>query len=187
MQIFLAIILGGLFGFALNRVGATNPKNIINMLRLTDLTLMKTILFAIGTASLVLFIGLELGLFNIGHLSVKATYWGVLIGGVLLGTGFAIAGYCPGTSLTAIVAGRYDAIIFVIGGLLGAFAFSLSYDWFKQTGLMDSVKMTLADTGVEAYTGIFTFAPGWLVAVVLAAILIAVAVFLPKQLIKSAK
>ncbi len=187
MQIFLAIILGGLFGFALNKIGATNPKNIINMLRFTDLTLMKTILFAIGTASLVLFIGLELGIFEIGHLSVKATYWGVLIGGALLGVGFAIAGYCPGTSLSAIVAGRYDAIIFVVGGLLGAFAFSLSYDWFKQSGLMDSAKMTLANTGVDAYTSMFNFAPGWLVAIILAAIFIVIAIFLPKQLVKSTK
>jgi hypothetical protein len=48
MDIVLAIILGIFFGFALQRVGATNPQNIINMLRLKDLHLMKAIFFAIG-------------------------------------------------------------------------------------------------------------------------------------------
>ena len=45
--VVLAIILGMFFGFALQRVGATNPQNIINMLRLKDLHLMKAIFFAI--------------------------------------------------------------------------------------------------------------------------------------------
>lgn len=185
MTIFLAIVLGGFFGFALNRVGATNPQNIINMLRLTDTSLMKTILFAVGIASLILFIGLSLGLFDASHLSVKASYWGVLIGGAMLGLGFAIAGYCPGTSLSAMATGRIDALIFVVGGLVGAFAYTLSYDWFKAAGLLQSAKLTLADTGVAKYTSMLNFAPGWVIASVLALLLIAVAVALPKRIIKT--
>jgi F0F1-type ATP synthase assembly protein I len=46
--IILAIVIGAAFGFALDRVGATNPGYIISMLRLGNLHLMKTILLAIG-------------------------------------------------------------------------------------------------------------------------------------------
>ena len=99
MEIILAILLGTLFGFVLHRVGASNPENIINMLRLKDLHLMKAILLAIGVASSILFVGLATGFINPSHISIKASYWGVLVGGMILGTGWAIAGYCPGTGV----------------------------------------------------------------------------------------
>ena len=51
MNIFLALLIGGLFGFALDRVRASNPNYIISMLKLENLYLMKAILFAIGFAS----------------------------------------------------------------------------------------------------------------------------------------
>ncbi len=76
MNIFLAIIFGTLFGFILHRVGATNPHLIINMLRLKDFHLMKTILLGISIASLLLFIGLAIGIVDSSHLSVKTSYWG---------------------------------------------------------------------------------------------------------------
>ena len=104
MNFTLAIILGIAFGFALDRAQATNPQKIINMLRLKHFHLMKVILFAIGFSSLILFVLLALNIVDVGHLSVKTSYTGVLVGGAILGIGFAIGGYCPGTCIVA--AGR---------------------------------------------------------------------------------
>ena len=188
MEIILAIIIGTAFGFVLNRIGATNPQNIINMLRLTDLHLMKTILFGIGFASLLLFTGLSLGVLDAGNLSVKTAYLGVVVGGVLLGVGFAVAGYCPGTGLAAAATGRRDALFFAIGGLLGAFVYTLHYEAISKTGLLDNIfggKVTLADTGVEGYTTFLPFAPGWVIAGVLAILLMVIATILPKSLCAS--
>src|SRR5680860_151009 len=139
MEITLAILIGAAFGFVLDRVGATNPNYIIRMLNLSDLHLMKTIVAAIGVASILLFAGLLLGLVDPGHLSVKAAYLGVFIGGLLLGLGFAVAGYCPGTGLTALATGRTDALFFVIGGLVGAGAYMLTYAGIAETGLLESI------------------------------------------------
>lgn len=47
-----------------------------------------------------------------GHLCVKSSYFGVIIGGVIMGIGFAVAGYCPGTGLTALADGRKHALFF---------------------------------------------------------------------------
>ena len=51
MNILLAVILGGLFGFALYFAGASHPKKLVSMLKLQDISLMKIILFAIGPVS----------------------------------------------------------------------------------------------------------------------------------------
>ncbi|MCV6627046.1 MAG: hypothetical protein OIF38_13165, partial [Cellvibrionaceae bacterium] len=87
MKIVLAIVLGTLFGFVLQRVGATDSRVIWGMLTLKDLRLAKTILFAIGVSSFLMFLGIQLGMIDGGHMSVKSAYYGVLIGGVLLGLG----------------------------------------------------------------------------------------------------
>src|SRR5690606_34350788 len=130
MKILSAIILGGLFGFALYKSGASNLKKLLATLRLEDLSLMKTILFGIGFASILLSLASLVGLFNIGHLSIKTTHLGVIIGGLIFGIGFGAAGTCPGTCVAAAGSdGVKKAISAVIGGLLGAFVFSLSYGW----------------------------------------------------------
>jgi len=166
MQILLAILIGAAFGFVLDRVGATNPNYIIKMLNLTDLHLMKTILAGIGVASILMFAGLSIGLVDPGHLSVKAAYGGVFLGGILLGLGFAISGYCPGTGLTAMATGRIDALVFVIGGLVGAAAYMLTYSAFAGTALLEEIaggKSTLGPVSGTEYPALLNVMPGeWL-------------------------
>ena len=100
---------------------------------------MKTILMGIGVASILMFGGLLLGIVDPGHLSVKAAYGSVFIGGLLLGLGFAVAGYCPGTGLTAMATGRIDALMFLIGGLVGAGVYMLTYGSITGTPLLDNI------------------------------------------------
>ena len=50
-SLILAIVIGGAFGAVLDRVGATSPDWIGKMLNLTNLSLMKAIILAIGTGS----------------------------------------------------------------------------------------------------------------------------------------
>ena len=184
MNIILAIILGMFFGFALQRVGATNPQNIINMLRLKDLHLMKAILFAIGVSSTLLFLLMNMGIIDSGHLSVKSSYFGVVIGGLLLGLGFAIAGYCPGTAFSALADGRKDALIFVFGGLLGALLYTLVYGSIKETWLFDKIaggKVMLA-TGSEKFEPLLPMIPGTVLAATIGIIFMLIAWKLPKTI-----
>jgi hypothetical protein len=183
--IILAIVLGAAFGFALDRVGATNPGYIIRMLNLSNLHLMKTILAGIGVASVLTFGGLLLGLVDAGNLSVKDAYIGVLIGGILLGLGFAVAGYCPGTGLTAMATGRLDALFFVIGGLAGAGAYMLSYGWVSTTGLLDKIvggKTTLGPIGGTDYPALFSGLSGEVFGLLAGAAFIVIAWLLPKRI-----
>ena len=159
MNIFLALLIGGFFGFALDRVRASNPNYIVSMLKLENLYLMKVILFAIGFASTLMFLGQILGIIEIGHISVKASYFGVVLGGIILWIVWAVSGYCPGTGIAAAASCRIDAITFILGGLLGAFVYMLLYDLLIDSAIMNSFlggKVTLGTIPGSKFEGIFT-------------------------------
>jgi hypothetical protein len=183
--LILAIVIGGAFGFVLDRIGATNPNFIIGMLRLSNLHLMKTIFLAIGTASVLLYLGLMLGLVDPGHLDVKGAYIGVFIGGLLLGLGFAIAGYCPGTGLASAATGRWDGVTFALGGLVGAGAYVATYAWVKSTGVLDPIlggEATLGPIAGTKYPAMVEGIPGEWLGLVLGVLFIVVAAALPGRL-----
>lgn len=185
MKIILAILLGGFFGFALSYVGATGFKNILKMLRLEDLSLAKIILFAIGFSSILLSITGMLGIFDISHLSVKSMNLGVIVGGLLFGVAFGAVGTCPGTCVGAVGSnGIKKAISAILGGLVGAFAFSMSYGYFKRIGLFETLnmgKLTLFNIS-EKYPSVFNI--GFIGLLIVGAIFIIMAYIIPKSIIK---
>ena len=185
-SLILALVIGGLFGFTLDRVGATNPGYIIRMLNLSNLHLLKTIMLAIGTASILMFAGILVGFVDVGNMSVKTAYIGVFIGGLMLGAGFAIAGYCPGTSVTAAATGRKDAIFFVLGGLAGAGAYMIAYAGVKSTGILDKIaggKSTLGAIDGSDYPSLIDGLSGEMVGIVLGIAFIAIAALAPSKVL----
>lgn len=183
-SIVLAIVIGGVFGFVLDRIGATNPTVIGRMLNLTNLSLAKAILLAIGTGSVLMFGGQMLGLVDVGHMSVKATEIGVFIGGLMLGAGWALAGFCPGTGVVAAGTGRKDALFFVAGGLLGAAAYMVTYPSWKASGVLDAIaggKVTLGTVPGSKFDGL-TALPGDILGIVLGLGFVALAFALPERL-----
>lgn len=185
MNIILSIILGGLFGFALYFTGASHPKKLLAMLRLKDISLMKIILFAIGLSSILLFAANALGIFDSSHLNVKTTNLGVLIGGLIFGFGFGWIGSCPGTCVAASGSdGIKKALMTVLGGLVGAFAFSVTYSFWKSVGIfgaMDLGKMTLFDLS-ETYPALFNI--GFSGLLITGLVFMALAIALPNHLRK---
>jgi hypothetical protein len=184
MQILLAIVIGAAFGAVLDRVGATNPNVITGMLTLRRVRLMKTILLAIGTGSILMFAGQMTGFVDVGHMSVKTAYVGVFIGGLMLGAGWAASGFCPGTGVCAAASGRKDALFFIAGGLLGAAAYMVTYPSWKASGLLDKVlggKVTLGTVPGSKFDGLFAMS-GDILGIVLGAVFVLVAFVLPETL-----
>ncbi len=183
MEIIKAILLGFLFGFVLQKIGAANPQKIIDMLRLRDFHLMKAIFLGIGISSLGLFGMMAAGIIDPSHISVKSSYIGVIVGGLLLGAGWAISGFCPGTGVVAAGSGRGDSMFFILGGLTGAFLFTLSYASLKETFLFNKLggKITLVATGNEKFASLLPSAPAIAVAGGIAVAFIAIAMLLPAK------
>ena len=121
----LGFFVGGLFGAALLLSGLALPDKIIGTLRLKDFHAFRVI----GVFLIVGILGVWfLDMAGIAHHSIKpANLLSNLIGGALLGIGFGLTGYCPGTGLAAAATGRLDALVTVIGMLFGALAFILLY------------------------------------------------------------
>lgn len=180
MSVGLAIFFGGLFGFVLQKVGATNSNNIIGMLRLQHFHLMKAIFFAIGISSLGLFTLIGIGALDVGNLSVKSSYIGVIIGGTIFGIGWAMASFCPGTGIAALGTGSKKAIFYVLGGLVGAFIFMLIYGFLENTFLFKELggKITIAQT--SKYASLLEI-PGIVLAGILGLAFVALAFLLPNK------
>ena len=185
MKLLLAILLGGFFGYALYKVQATNPKKLLAMLRLEDLHLAKVILFAIGFASVLLSIAHAIGIFDITHLSVKTINLGVISGGIIFGLGFGYAGTCPGTCVGAFGTNNFKkGLSAIIGGLIGALAFTLSYGYLDNLGLIsgfDLGKLTLFNISPE-YPSLFNI--GYMGLFITGLLFMLVAYMLPKSILK---
>lgn len=119
------LVIGFLFGGGLFLAGLADPDKIIGTLRLKDFHAMRVIALFVIVGMVGVWV---LDLAGVGNFSVKsAAVVGVLIGGGLLGIGFGLTGYCPGTGLACAAAGRLDAAVSIAGMLAGALVFILIY------------------------------------------------------------
>ena len=121
----IGFAVGVLFGAGLLLGGLADPDKIIGTLRLKDFHALRTIAVFVLVGMLGTWI---LDLFGLAHISPKpAAMLGVLSGGALLGIGFGLTGYCPGTGLACAASGRIDALVTVLGMFLGALVFIWIY------------------------------------------------------------
>lgn len=128
--IIFGLLTGIAFGIILQRVGASSFEMIVNMLRLKDLTVMKFFFLAIGVGSLGIYLTESLG--GTVHIGIAPLYLiGITVGGLIFGVGWAVSGYCPGTSLVALGEGKTDAAVTIFGGLVGALTLALTWGWIE--------------------------------------------------------
>ena len=128
VSLVIAFVIGLGFGFFLERAGFGSAKKLTAQFYLTDMTVFKVMFTAIVTAMLGLFYLSWAGLVDMSLVYLTPTYLlPQVIGGLLLGFGFVIGGYCPGTSVVAVATGRIDAIVFLVGITAGIFAFGEAF------------------------------------------------------------
>lgn len=129
--LIIGFLIGCAFGAILYLGGATSYRRILGTLRLKDMWIIKLMGTAIGVGTLGIYL-LDLG--GLANMSIKPAYiWGVALGGIIFGIGWAVSGFCPGTCVVGAAEGKKDAMMTVAGGLVGALLFSLAFPYIKES------------------------------------------------------
>lgn len=127
---FIAIFfLGLLFGFFLERAGFGSSRKLTSIFYFRDWSVLRVMFTAIVVAMIGLLYLTGIGWMDGEAVTVKETILGAqIVGGLLLGAGFIIGGYCPGTSAVAAASGKLDAFAYIGGMFAGTFLFTAVYD-----------------------------------------------------------
>jgi len=171
MSFFTAIIIGVamgiVFGFALEKSRVFEPGMIVGQMQLHNFIMLKVFLTAVATRAVLLACMHGFGLIKLAPKA--ALYAADIAGGAILGGGIALAGACPGTVLAQVGVGYRDAIFTLVGGLVGAVAYSYAEPALSGTFLGSGAgKLVLSDVlGIPYWTGALALA------VLCAAILVA--------------
>ena len=160
----VAILIGFCFGFVLERAGFGNARNLAAQFYLYNMRVLKVMFTAIITAMVLVFLTSAVGLLDFELAYVPPTYlWPGVLGGLLLGVGFIVGGYCPGTSLVSMATLKTDGAIFAGGVVTGSLLFGpivtipAVWNFWNNSGNLG--RLTWADVlGIDA---------GWIVLAVL--------------------
>lgn len=163
------LLSGILFGYVLEGAGFGSPRKLTAQFRLSDWAVVKVMFTAVVVCAIGLWLAELAGFVRPNGVFVPTVYfWAIAAGGLLIGAGFAIGGYCPGTSAVGMASGRWDAVVFIVGMVVGTAIFAVLFDPLEA--------FYLAGKGADGQTLMgLTGLPEWLILAVLA--LAAVAVF----------
>ena len=128
LNYIIALIVGIGFGFALEQAGFASTKKLVGLFYGYDFTVLRVFFTAGITAMVGVLVLNHVGLLDISIIYINPTFlWSALIGGGIMGFGFIIGGFCPGTSACAAATGRVDGMAFLFGSVIGIFAFAEGY------------------------------------------------------------
>lgn len=164
----LGLLTGIAFGFLLQKGRVLRFDKQVGAMLLKDMTILKFMLSAIIVGMIGIYFLNDIGFIELKHKTMNIG--AIIVGGGLFGLGWAVMGYCPGTSIGAIGEGRWHAVWAVLGMITGAAFFAELYPFFKRTVLawLDWGKVSLSDvTGLNhwilivaltaLYIGLFMF------------------------------
>lgn len=157
----IALLIGLAFGYILEASGFSSSRKLVGVFYGYDFVVIRVFMTAVSVAMITLLYLDYLGFLDFSLLYVVPTYLTPqIVGSIIMGIGFLMGGFCPGTSLTAVAIGKIDGIVFTGGIWLGILGFSEAYPYiedFNNSGYMGNI--TIMDQfGISPYTFAFGFA-----------------------------
>ena len=142
----LFTLIGIGFGFTLEGAGFGRAPVLAAQFYGSNMRVLKVMFTAILTALVGMTVLAGFGVLDLNALYVPETFLlPQLVAGLMLGAGFVISGYCPGTSVVATASGNLDGLFAFLGVIAGSLAFGLVYpdvEGFYNSGGMGSFRLT---------------------------------------------
>ena len=118
------VTIGFAFGFILESSGFGDSRLLAAQFYFRELQVLKVMFTAIVVAMILIFWSTALGLLDYDEIWVNPTYlWPGIVGGLIMGAGFILGGYCPGTSLVSVATLKLDGVFFFLGHVTGIIIF----------------------------------------------------------------
>jgi rhodanese-related sulfurtransferase len=131
-EFLVYLLIGFAFGYVLEISGFGHSPKLAAQFYFKELTVLKVMFTAIVVAMVLVFISTAVGLLDYNLVYVNPTYlWPGIVGGLIMGVGFILGGFCPGTSLVAAATAKIDGIFFVLGGLFGIYLFGETVGFYE--------------------------------------------------------
>ncbi len=164
-----SVLIGLAFGFWLERAGFGSSRKLAAIFYRVDFAVLKVMFTAIVTAAVGLYLLEATGVVDVRTLYRPETFLTPQIaGGLLFGAGFVLGGWCPGTALVGVAAGKIDALVFLAGSGVGSLAFAAA--WPSLADFASS-----GARGVSTLPAVFGWSEGLVTTLVVALALIAFA------------
>lgn len=125
LLLLFALVTGIAFGMFLEKAGFGNARKLVQQFYLKDMAMFKVLFSAIVTAMLGIYWLSYFGVLDITLIYINASYvWPQVLGGIVFGFGFVLAGLCPGTSCVAVFTGKLDGLAVFAGIFAGLILFA---------------------------------------------------------------
>jgi len=154
----IIFLIGLFFGLVLEQSGFSSSRKLAGVFYGYDFVVLKVFFTAGITAMSGLVILGYFGLIDLSALYVNSNFLiPAVLGGVIMGFGFILGGFCPGTSLTGAVIGKIDAMVFIVGIFLGIFVFGAFDTTFNKlfTGYYFDGEMISDTLGIGKHLMVF--------------------------------
>lgn len=155
-NMLFAFLIGIAFGFVLESSGFSSSRKLAGVFYGYDMVVLKVFFTGAITAMLGLLFFSLFGWLDLNLVYVNPTYLtSAITGGVIMGAGFIMGGYCPGTSFCGASIGKIDAMVFIVGLFIGVGIFGAGYEWWDNLYLAKFLGAPKVSASLGLSDGVF--------------------------------